>query len=373
MTATGLLILCSVCAAPPNETPSPIYRPSPAFAAAIRGQSPYDDAGLPPGNFNPAQGTTYQAPLGGAPLGGAPLSSPPANQAFGSDPFLSGGPVLPVPQYDQGLTYGITGPQPYRFGWTTRLDGGYLSASNTDNNAGKFEVWESNLALRYTTPLSPNFILAWTPEVNYRSWQGPSTPDLPGGVYRFASDYELSTPANNPVAMQLGFTSSFASDLRGSTSSDAWQYDARGALFFRLDPTFTVALGAMYLDRVHDQILPYAGVIWAPSNEFEARIMFPKTRISYLLGGAGGYTTWLYGSLEYNIEAYQIDLRGPGGADEQIQIEDYRAMLGLRTDNGMVTGFVEAGYVFARHADFHYGTPDFNIDGGFITRFGLRF
>jgi hypothetical protein len=48
-------------------------------------------------------------------------------------------------------------------------------------------------------------------------------------------------------------------------------------------------------------------------------------------------------------------------------------LLGLRAEGGGVTGFVEAGWVFAREASFLHGTPDFDINTGFIGRIGLRF
>ena len=68
---------------------------------------------------------------------------------------------------------------------------------------------ELNAAWRYTTgwPASfPSVIFSWTPEFNYRSWSGPTTPALPENVFRFASDFELATPGNNPISLQLGFT-----------------------------------------------------------------------------------------------------------------------------------------------------------------------
>ena len=49
----------------------------------------------------------------------------------------------------------------------------------------------------------------------------------------------------------------------------------------------------------------------------------------------------------------------PANIDEKIQIRDYRAVVGLRREGGGVTGFVEAGWVFARAAEFLHGTPGF--------------
>ena len=82
---------------------------------------------------------------------------------------------------------------------------------------------------------------------------------------------------------------------------------------------------------------------------------------------------WAYGSIEYDVEAYQISLTSPSGRDEKIQLDDYRAVFGIRSERTSLTGFVEAGWVFNRHVKFLHGTPGFNIDPGFVGSIGVRF
>jgi hypothetical protein len=93
-----------------------------------------------------------------------------------------------------------------------------------------------------------------------------------------------------------------------------------------------VALGVAFWNRVDNFLIPYAGVVWTPNDYWEFRIMFPKSRISYFLGNWWGSAAWVYCGLEYNVEAYQISLVGPSGQDEKIQIADYRAVVGLRSE-----------------------------------------
>jgi hypothetical protein len=316
-----------------------------------------------------------------------PLRASPGGQTFAPGPAspYSYDPSLGAPPggdfgylLDPGLSFGAVGPQPYRFGWTSRYDIGYLPNEGVHGGgaSGEFGVMEVNAAMRYTTgwPAGlPNWIFSWTPEFNYRSWSGPTNPPLPPNVYRFASDFELATPGNNPVSMQLGFTPAFVSDFIASPSSDAFNYDVRGVVFLRTSPQLMVALGAAYWHRVDDIVIPYAGVVWTPDEYWEFRLMFPKTRISYFLGNWWGGSAWAYAAVEYNVEAYQINMHVPANIDEKIQIRDYRAVVGLRSEGGGVTGFVEAGWVFARAAEFLHGTPGFDINTGFIGRLGLRF
>ena len=327
----------------------------------------------PPLRAQSPGGSYDEDPLANVPQTFAPEGSAPLYDPFLGQPPGPGGGML-----DPGLSFGAVGPQPYRFGWSSRYDIGFLPDEPVHGSgaSGSFGIFEFNSAWRYTTGWPsglPNLIFSWTPEFNYRSWSGPTTPALPENVFRFASDFELATPGNNPLSMQLGFTPAFVSDLVASPNSDAFNWDGRGVVFLRTSPQLMFALGAAYLKRVDDIVIPYAGVVWTPNDAWELRLLFPKSRISYFLGNALGTAAWAYFGVEYNIEAYQINLVGPDGHDEKIQYRDYRATFGLRGEACGVTGFVEVGWVFAREAEFLHGTPDFDIDTGFIGRLGLRF
>lgn len=366
-----LFLLLAALAVDPDASRVTFRTSAPIFEAALRGQSPstspYDDQPA----LDRATTENAQVPAQAAPG----YIAPPAQAVpFGSDPFLAQPPGVYNPLIDPSLAFGAVGPQPYRFGWTSRYDVGYMPSSSTSDGLGNFTIFEANAALRYATP-SPaaDVIFAWTPEFNYRSWSGPQLIDLPGSVYRFASDFELSTPANQPWSMQLGFTPAIVSDLHAPLNRDGFNFDGRGVLFYRASPEWQFAFGAMYLNRVRDQVIPYAGLIWTPNDRWEFRLMFPKSRISYFLGNVGGAATWIYGGVEYNIEAYQIGLAGPDGSNEKIQIEDFRGVIGLRTDSCGVATFVEAGWVFDRDVAFKHGTPGFDINTGFIGRLGIRF
>ncbi len=331
-----------------------------AFDLALRGQNPgYDD--------EPA--ATQADPNFGA------TASPPA---YESDPYLD---QNSSPANDDlagsGLVFGAVGPQPYKFGWTSRYDVGYIPAVNTNSpSVGSFSVFETNAAWRHTSGWPSKFpaaLFSWTPEFNYRSWSGPGLIDLPGSVYRFASDFELATPANNPWSIQLGFTPAIVTDTRAALNRDGFNFDGRGVLFLRASQEWMVALGATYWNRVQNLILPYAGVVWTPNDRWELRLLYPQSRISYFLGNLWGRAAWAYGGVEYHVEAYQIGLTGADGSNEKIQIADYRATLGLRSEGSGVTGFVEVGLVFDRQVMFLHGTPGFDINNGFMGRLGLRF
>ncbi len=290
-------------------------------------------------------------------------------------------------------TWGANGPQPYRLGYSLWGDVGWLPSRPVSlPGGGKFEVFEANIGLNHTVPTwwSP-WLFSLEHQFGYRGWSGPTstlTPtrtDLPASVYRLGWDIRFETPLNSqfaPFALTLAFNPSINSDFDQHLTRNAYNFDGRGVLLWQLDPHFQVALGAGFWDRVHDRIIPYAGFVWLPDDRWEFRIMWPQSRIQYYCGNYMGEDVWLYASGEYHIESYQIGSSAfvppppPGGTvvgrADQIELEDYRILIGLRKSNPIMSGFIEGGWVFGRRVDQRFG-PDFNINSGFIGRIGIRF
>ena len=350
-----------------EDTPPSVYSPTPDFVQAIRGQSPMYE-------MPPAVAPTVQQ-LVAPPV--IPVNQPslwnPMGTAGGFDPFLSPPGAVAPGMAAGGVQTGLNGPQPYRFGWTSRGDLTFLPAEGTGTPMGSMEITGIDASLQYTAPVAPSWLFSFTQEFGTRFWQGPSGPiGLPGTVYRVGWDLELATPSNGPVSMQLGFNPSLNSDFETSPGSDAWNLDGRAMLFFRNSPHLMWVLGAGYWDRVDDMVIPYAGLVFTPNDLWEWRLLFPEARISYFLGNIHGYNKWIYANFEYHVESYEID-RQPGNLTEQIQLEDYRILLGLRMESGPVVTFIEGGWVFGREVSFGGSTPGFDIDTGFIGRVGVRF
>jgi len=147
--------------------------------------------------------------------------------------------------------------------------------------------------------------------------------------------------------------------------------DGNAMLFYRASPQWMFVLGVGYWDRVDKIILPYAGAVWNPNDQWELRLLFPKTRISYFLGTVNDGAHWLYASGEYHVESYQISQ--PGISGQQVQFQDWRIAVGLRSDHTTYDKFVEVGYVFGRNVDFLKTTPGFSINDTFMLRAGVKF
>lgn len=328
----------------------------------IRGQNYDEDPQLSadlnqPPIILPPRGSTWGQPQTGWP--GAGMLAP------------NGWPGGPAPN---ASVVGVNGPQPFRFGWQSRLDIGYMPSESVSRNGarGSLGVFETNLEMRYTAPVTGQWIFSVAPQFNLRNWDGPGRPQLHGDVYRFGSDFRLTSPTVGPTTVELGFTPALSSDFDRSPGSEAWSFDGYGALQIRTSPRWLVVIGALFWDRVNDNVLPYGGLVYTPNNVFEARLLFPRADVSMFLGAPWGVPQWLYVAGEYHIEAWQVSSPVPGGVQDRMEIEDWRILLGVRSESGGISSFLEAGWVLGRHADFQNTARDFDISSGFITRFGVR-
>lgn len=384
MNAQLLCLLALVSATPEPPEPTRVFAPSPIFAIVHRGQSPGtvgQSAGwVPPSNYvadpttAPIPNPTFADPLQvsqmldntPAYVGGDPFSTQqPGMTPYGAAPSSYGS--MPASNF-----YGTNGSEPMRFGWSSKYDVGYLADAEADSPFGDFNVFEFDMQLKRTWRWPWDAAFSWSPEFNYRNWGGPAGLPLPARVYRFASDLQLTTTVSGPASIELGFTPQVATDFEGSTSNDAWMWDARAALFIRMGPQWTWAIGAQFWDRVDDIVVPYAGFVWRPDERWEFTMVLPRPRVDYFVGHTAFGPTWLYARGEYHVEAYEAGLAGTGTRN-RTQVKDYRALIGFRNFGPCASGFIEAGWVFGREIEIDNVPPVIDINSGFITRLGLRF
>jgi len=375
-------------AAPPAYSPPPMMA---AGGAPYGGYPAYGGGYAPYGGGTPAYGVDYVMPALSAPTSPAPMATPAPAPMMSPAPYSASPPLYDPILGSTGLVdpsivgdsggfaaYGTNGPQPYRYGWMSRYEVGFLPKVSTSNGLGNFGVFEVDTEWQYTTPMTPSpKIFTFTQEFSYRGWDGPASAPglgtaLPGDVYHFGFNMAVATPQMGPYTAKVVVNPSINSDFEDNLTSKAWNIDGHGMVFFRPDPYWTYVIGAGYWDRVNDKVIPYAGFIWTPDDRWEWRLVFPDPRISYFMGNEWGCGCWMYVRAEYHIEAYEIQLETTG-AREQVEVEDWRALIGVRKDNGWAGMFFEAGWVFGRNVAFLNGTPGFDPTTGFITRLGVHF
>lgn len=394
MNALLLLILSAPGASAPAG-PSVIgYHSQSALAAAVsggntdivvRGQTPGSDPFYAPG----IDGSTTFYPPTFAPDGGTtvtPNTDPFSAQAAPaypspilSDPWLGGSAGLPYASTATpplGMyTFGLNGPRPYQYGWTDRLNVGFLPQQKTNSpNVGSLEIFELDFEKEWVTPCYNNWVFAVAPQFDMRTLDGPQgipLSHLPGSVYRFGLNLKLATPQVNGWSAEVGFNPAIATDFRTALSSDGWLFDAYGVAFWQWSPTWTWALGAAYWDRVNQIVLPYAGFVWTPDQFWKFTLVFPRPRIDYFVGTPWGVATWLYVGGEYHVEAYEVSMQ-PAMGHTRVQFRDWRAFGGLRFEAGKYVAFAECGGVLGRAVNYDSIGNDFNINNGFYSRVGFR-
>ena len=338
-------------------------------AFLVRGQSPPYDPSAARAGANPNLAQSMTLP----PVDGSGSWIPNQGGIWGGTPMLNPNGMFGGGQ-PQAMMAGVNGPRPYRFGWQSMADVGFLPSEDASGNvlgipvSTEFSAFELNTEFRYTSPAPMQNVFSIAPQYNLRVF------DLAGSeeFHRFGLDLRLTSPAVGPYTFEVDFNPSFGTDFEAGLGSNAWMYDARAVLFYRVSPRYLLVLGAMYWDRVDDRVLPYAGVVFSPNQYVEVRALFPKSEVSLFLGAPCGIPQWLYIAGEYHIEAYQVSsLKG------RFQTEDWRAVIGVRSEHAAMPSFLEAGIVFGR--DLQFADKDenlgagFDVSDGFIIRLGLRF
>ena len=309
--------------------------------------------------YSPYGSTTGQS----YPFGSVP---PPGPMNFGSGPIAQ-----PYSAPGAYTTYGANGAQPYRMGWQHSIDTHYIpNVGATGGSTGNFEEFGVNFDLANTSQTMPGWLMTLTHQFRMRMWDGPiGGAGLPGNAFRFGEDIEFSTPQTGPFSMSLAVTPSINSDLDASLSSEAFQLDGRGIIWWQVDQFWTLGLGAMYWDRVKDRVLPYAGLVYR-DDFWEWRLMFPESEIRLFLGTEPRWAKWVYLRGGYNVEAFEISTGG--GIADEVEIEDWQLMAGFQMDAGAYRWYIEAGVLFDREVNYRRNAT-FTTGDAFMTRLGWRY
>ncbi|MGC1275932.1 MAG: hypothetical protein WBC44_19680 [Planctomycetaceae bacterium] len=355
---------------------SPYYDELPppgGVGGGVPPQYPYTPSYPAPGMTMPGTPPEFGAPV--VPPGG--YGSPVGPSPY--DPFVTPPMSVPGAAVPGGgaLQYGVNGAKPYRFGPKPLLDFGYIAPADASGGYGELSVFEFDAEMPWSRPAGTGDVFTFMPQFGVKLFDGPESPGglpgFPNDLYRFGGDFEYAwTNPGGRWSWEAGFNPSINTDLEKSLTMDSVNFDGRVVGFFKASPTLTVALGAMYWDRVDDRMLPYAGVIWLPNDRWELRLVFPDPRISYFAGHMWGKPTWVYARAEYNVEAYEVEV--PEGRQNQLEMEDWRFLFGARKEQGWGDTFLEAGWVFDRSVSYADGAaPGFDVGTAFIFRGGLRY
>jgi hypothetical protein len=392
----------STPAAPP--APPGLLNTAPGYAAPPYGAPAYGSVAPPAssgGIFSVPPGATA-VPYGAPPAYGAPpvVAAPPGYYPpgyYAPDPRFAQGPssIFPPSNYSN--------PYPNGQQYYGNSQGGVSEYTKFIQGISFEHTWlagddgtdldqnDSDIAVTFALPVFPNpkNPLYISPGFGLHLWAGPQQPesgsaDLPANAYDAYIDATWRPQFSEAFGMELAIRPGIYTTF-DSVNAQSIRIQGRGLAFIRMSPTWQVAIGAVYLDRLDIKLLPAGGLIWTPSEKARYEILFPKPKLAHYLYTSGMNTEWwIYATGEYGGGSWTIDR--VGGFDDQIDINDIRVSIGLEFKPTQAidasaaggrrnyVGYFEAGYVFEREILYRSKSPpEFNLPETFMLRAGLRF
>jgi hypothetical protein len=368
-----LIAAVALGAGPVAAPPAPLD----ASAAAVAARSPSADNMLPSAGPPP---TVMDGPLWHDSFGqflgtGIKTVEPlPPTDRTPPAPVGTSNPLLEnyYDPFGNQFLVGQNSAQPYRLNWFSYDDFTYIPTSPTRGVAGSFQDLEWNAWMRRARTFD-RYLVIWTPTWNSSFWTGPSGVALPPDADQIRSDIQVSSLYDGRWNWQVGFTPQINADFRRSLDSNAYMFDGRVVLFYQASAQWRLAMGAAYWNRVTDLIIPYGGVIWTPNDQWELRLLFPKARISRYWGRVWGKNLWTYGTLGYDLQAWQVGIQDPSHIKTRMQMSSNQALLGTSVEWRSFTAFAEGGLIFDRHVRFRAPLPSFGIQDALMLRIGAMY
>jgi len=151
---------------------------------------------------------------------------------------------------------------------------------------------DTEVAVTFTVPnfLTTGQPLFISPAFALHLWDGPSfmPADLPPNAYSAYLDAQWASDPNLQIGAELGFRIGVYTDFK-TLNEHSLRIQGLGLGIFRLTPTLTAKLGAMYIDRNDIKILPAGGLLWTPTPQVRFDIFFPQPKLSSYLTTVGRY------------------------------------------------------------------------------------
>jgi hypothetical protein len=172
-------------------------------------------------------------------------------------------------------------------------------------------------------------------------------------------------------AADLAFSIGVYSDFK-FVDSHSLRILGRGIGIYAVSPTWSVALGAVYLDRLSVKLLPAGGIIWTPNPDARYEILFPNPKLSQRITTYGNTDFWAYLRGEYG--GGQWTVQHITGQQDTINYNDFRIIIGVDWFNlQRLHGNFEVGYVFNREILYLASAPTVNPSDSVMIRAGLSY
>ncbi len=163
----------------------------------------------------------------------------------------------------------------------------------------------------------------------------------------------------------------FRSDM--TTSENAFRLFGLGVANWQVGPTWSLAAGAVYLDRADLGLLPVLGVTWTPSPWWKLELTMPRPRLSRRLWKQSSEAeAWTYLAAELGGNTWAVT-RADGARDE-LSLRSIEIQGGYEVIRAGNRGwFIEGGYAFARRLEYEADSVELDLADAIFFRGGWRF
>ncbi len=255
---------------------------------------------------------------------------------------------------------------------TSHKDGFFQKLSFTatevfPDGSGGFGVLETELLAAFALPApTTEMPLIIIPMFEAQFLDSPSYVELPATLYGPNLDLIWMPRIGPRLKGILSVGAGWYSDFAGS--DDGFRLTGRAIARYDWTPDrLQVVLGALYINRYDNKVIPAVGLIWTPSDDVNFELVFPQTKLARRLSWGPRSENWIYLGGGFGGNTWSI-VDAAGDPDVLI-LHDWRITLGWEHKrNGGAKVGVEIGYVFSREIEFASQPGAFRPDSTFLAR-----
>lgn len=217
-------------------------------------------------------------------------------------------------------------------------------------------------------------LLSITPSISVMNLDGPTGAELPNELNRVGTTFGWMKRPNEKVSYSLSVSPSAASDFQ--TDENVFRLTAHAMVSYQKSEKVQYVFGVAYLNRNDISLLPLAGMIWTPSEDFRVELSAPRPRIARRIQERSSRGTnmedWVYLAGEFGGGTWAVE-RTNGVADE-LTIRDFRIVLGYENQStGRLRTRAEIGHVFGRNLEYESDNFAFEPDGALMMRANVTY
>lgn len=212
-------------------------------------------------------------------------------------------------------------------------------------------IFETELFAAFALPApTTEMPLVIMPALDLQFPDSPSYADLPGTLYGPNLEVIWLPRVGPRLQGVLSVGAGWYSDFAGG--DDGFRLTGKGIARYDWTPDrVQLVLGVLYINRHDTKLIPAAGVIWKPGDDWNFELVFPQTKLARRLTWGPGFENWLYLAGGFGGNSWSI--LDAAGEPEVLILRDWRVMLGWEQKRNGGAGFrLEAGYVFSREIEF---------------------